>query len=324
MLSVKRRYLLMKLLAIKIKAGHEIEDGLTYFLQDQLQAQGIEVRKRSDFIEQENRDRSILVELDDIDNLPEDLEITGYFEANQDKDDLVKKITEKINEMKSYGLDAGAVSLETKYVADQDWNTAWQKFYHVIDFSRHLAIVPQWEDYQPAFSDQQLIKLDPGLAFGTGGHTTTQLVLMALERSLVRPMKVMDIGTGSGILAIAASKLGAKEVLATDISDEAVTAARENIKLNNLDNIEVKKANLLKDTDKKFDLILANILAEVLVDLIPDLDAHLTENGKVIFSGIDYLQLPKIEKLLDEYGFEIKLKMREGRWIGLLIARKEN
>ena len=147
---------------------------------------------------------------------------------------------------------------------------------------------------------------------------------MALERSLVRPMKVMDIGTGSGILAIAASKLGAKEVLATDISDEAVTAARENIKLNNLDNIEVKKANLLKDTDKKFDLILANILAEVLVDLIPDLDAHLTENGKVIFSGIDYLQLPKIEKLLDEYGFEIKLKMREGRWIGLLIARKEN
>lgn len=313
----------MKLLAIKIKAGHEIEDGLTYFLQEQLQAQGIEVRKRSDFIEQENRDRSILVELDDIDNLPEDLEITGYFEADQDKDELVRKITTKIDEMKGYGLDTGKVSLETKYVADQDWNTAWQKFYHVIDFSRHLAIVPQWEDYQPAFSNQELIRLDPGLAFGTGGHTTTQLVLMALERSIVRPMKVMDIGTGSGILAIAASKLGAQEVLATDISDEAVTAARENIKLNDLDNIEVKKANLLKDTNEKFDLILANILAEVLVDLIPDLDTHLTEEGKVIFSGIDYLQLPKIEKLLEEYGFEIKLKMREGRWIGLLIARKE-
>lgn len=313
----------MKLLAIKIKAGHEIEDGLTYFLQEQLQAQGIEVRKRSDFVEQENRDRSILVELDDIDNLPEDLEITGYFEADQDKDELVKKITTKIDEMKGYGLDTGKVSLKTKYVADQDWNTAWQKFYHVIDFSRHLAIVPQWEDYQPAFSNQELIRLDPGLAFGTGGHTTTQLVLMALERSIVRPMKVMDIGTGSGILAIAASKLGAQEVLATDISEEAVTAARENIKLNDLDNIEVKKANLLKDTNEKFDLILANILAEVLVDLIPDLDTHLTEEGKVIFSGIDYLQLPKIERLLEEYGFKIKLKMREGRWIGLLIARKE-
>ncbi|QNQ82168.1 50S ribosomal protein L11 methyltransferase [Lactobacillus sp. PV012] len=314
----------MRLLAIKIKAGHEIEDGLTYFLQEQLGAKGIEVRKRSDFIDQENRDRSILVELEDIADLPEDLELTAYFEADEDKDELVKKITAKIEEMKSYGLQTGNISLETNYVADQDWNTAWQKFYHVIDFSRHLAIVPEWEDYQPAFSDQQLIRLDPGLAFGTGGHTTTQLVLMALERSLIRPMKVMDIGTGSGILAIAASKLGAKEVLATDISDEAVTAARENIKLNHLDNIKVRKANLLKDTNEKFDLILANILAEVLVDLIPDLDTHLAEKGKVIFSGIDYLQLPKIEELLDEYGFEIKLKMREGRWIGLLIARKEN
>ncbi|QNQ83722.1 50S ribosomal protein L11 methyltransferase [Lactobacillus sp. PV037] len=314
----------MRLLAIKIKAGHEIEDGLTYFLQEQLGAKGIEVRKRSDFIEQENRDRSILVELEDIADLPEDLELTAYFEADEDKDELVKKITAKIEEMRSYGLQTGNISLETNYVADQDWNTAWQKFYHVIDFSRHLAIVPEWEDYHPAFGDQQLIRLDPGLAFGTGGHTTTQLVLMALERSLIRPMKVMDIGTGSGILAIAASKLGAKEVLATDISDEAVTAARENIKLNHLDNIKVRKANLLKDTNEKFDLILANILAEVLVDLIPDLDTHLAEKGKVIFSGIDYLQLPKIEELLDEYGFEIKLKMREGRWIGLLIARKEN
>lgn len=313
----------MKLLAVKIAAGHEIEDGLTYFLQDELQAKGIEVRKRSDFIEQKNRDHSILVELDDINNLPEDLEITGYFESTQDKEELVQQITNKIKEMKSYGLDSGNVSIQTKYVADQDWNTAWQKFYHVIDFSRHLAIVPEWESYEPAFKDQQLIRLDPGLAFGTGGHTTTQLVLMALERSLVKPMDVMDIGTGSGILAIASSKLGASKVLATDISDEAVTAVRENIKLNKLSNIEVRKANLLKDTDEKFDLILANILADVLVDLIPDLDTHLNENGQVIFSGIDYLQLPKIEKLLKEYNFEIKLKMQEGRWIGLLISRKE-
>lgn len=315
----------MKLLAIKINCGHEIEDGLTYFLQNDLDAQGIESRKRSDFILEGQKNDSSLVELDDIENLPEDLELTAYFDAskNLDKKELIEKIQSKIDEMKGFGLDAGNVSISSKQVADQDWNTAWQKYYHVIDFSRHLAIVPEWEDYKPAFSDQKLIRLDPGLAFGTGGHTTTQLVLLEIERVLTKPFKVMDVGTGSGILAIAASKLGAESVLATDISDEAVTAAQENIKLNGLDNITVRKANLLKDTDEKFDIIIANILAEILLELIPDLDSHLNEDGKIIFSGIDYQQLPKIKKALDDYDFKIDMKMQEKRWICLLISRKE-
>lgn len=313
----------MKLLAVKVECSHELEDGLSFFMQDELDAQGIESRKRSDFIAEGQKHDSSLVELDDIENLPKDLELTAYFDyESADKKDLIKKIMDKIAEMKSYGLNTGEVSISSKEVADEDWNTAWQKYYHVIDFSRHLAIVPEWEDYHPAFSDQKLIRLDPGLAFGTGGHTTTQLVLLAMERAIVKPMSVLDVGTGSGILAIAASKLGASHVLGTDISDEAVTAAKENIALNDVDNIDVRKANLLKDIDDKYDLIVANILANILLELIPDLDSHLNKEGKVIFSGIDYLQLPKIEKSLAENGFEIKMKMQEGRWIGLLIARK--
>lgn len=313
----------MKLLAVKVECSHELEDGLSFFMQDELDAQGIESRKRSDFIAEGQKHDSSLVELDDIENLPKDLELTAYFDyESADKKDLIKKIMDKIAEMKSYGLNTGEVSISSKEVADEDWNTAWQKYYHVIDFSRHLAIVPEWEDYHPAFSDQKLIRLDPGLAFGTGGHTTTQLVLLAMERAIVKPMSVLDVGTGSGILAIAASKLGASHVLGTDISDEAVTAAKENIALNDVDNIDVRKANLLKDIDDKYDLIVANILADILLELIPDLDSHLNKERKVIFSGIDYLQLPKIEKSLAENGFEIKMKMQEGRWIGLLIARK--
>ena len=313
----------MKLLAVKVECSHELEDGLSFFMQDELDAQGIESRKRSDFIAEGQKHDSSLVELDDIENLPKDLELTAYFDyESADKKDLIKKIMDKIAGMKSYGLNTGEVSISSKEVADEDWNTAWQKYYHVIDFSRHLAIVPEWEDYHPAFSDQKLIRLDPGLAFGTGGHTTTQLVLLAMERAIVKPMSVLDVGTGSGILAIAASKLGASHVLGTDISDEAVTAAKENIALNDVDNIDVRKANLLKDIDDKYDLIVANILADILLELIPDLDSHLNKEGKVIFSGIDYLQLPKIEKSLAENGFEIKMKMQEGRWIGLLIARK--
>ncbi|GBG05104.1 50S ribosomal protein L11 methyltransferase [Lactobacillus rodentium] len=313
----------MKLLAIRIQAGHEIEDGLAYYLQNDLQAVGLESRKRSDFIAEGQKNDSSLVELDDIENLPEDLELTAFFDAKANKEELLEKLNNKIKEMQGYGLDAGHVEIDTRYIADEDWNTAWQKYYHVIDFSRNLAIVPEWEDYQPAFPDQKLIRLDPGLAFGTGGHTTTQLVLLAMERAMTKPLSVMDVGTGSGILAIAASLMGAKNVLATDISDEAVTAAQENIKLNGIDNITVKKANLLKDTDQSFDLIIANILAEILLDLIPDLDDHLNKNGQVIFSGIDYKQLPKIEKSLNENGFDIKMKMQEKRWIGLLIGRKD-
>lgn len=313
----------MKLLAVKINCGHEIEDGLTYFLQDELRAQGIEARKRSDFILEGQKRDSSLVELDDIQDLPEDLELTAYFDEKVDKEEVISQIKDKIEQMQGFGLDIGNVSISTKNVADEDWNTAWQKYYHVIDFSRNLAIVPEWEDYKPAFKDQKLIRLDPGLAFGTGGHTTTQLVLLAMERALTKPMTMMDIGTGSGILAIAGSKLGANRILATDISDEAVTAAKENIKLNDIDNITVKKANLLKDTDQKFDLIVANILAEILLELIPDLDSHLNGDGQIIFSGIDYKQLPKIEKALADHNFEIKMKMQEKRWICLLIARKE-
>ena len=261
--------------------------------------------------------------MDDIKDLPKDTYFYAYFDEEADKDELVEKFQAKLEELKSYGLNTGEGKITTSYIEDQDWNTAWQKYYHVIDFSRHLAIVPEWEDYQPAFSDQQLIKLDPRLAFGTGNHKTTQLAMMGIERAMVKPMSVVDVGTGSGILAIAASKLGATNVLATDISDESMTAAKQNSALNNLTNIKVQKTSLLAGVEGKFDIIVANILAEILLDLIPQMDAHLNKDGQVIFSGIDYLQLPKIKKSSDENNFKIDLTMKQGRWIGLAITRKE-
>lgn len=313
----------MKLLIIKIDTSHEVEDALSVFALDNLNALGIESRKRSDFEQAGWLHDSTVVEMDDIKDLPKDTYFYAYFDEEADKDALVKKFQDKLKELKSYGLDVGDAKITTSYIKDQDWNTAWQKYYHVIDFSRHLAIVPEWEDYKPAFKDQQLIKLDPGLAFGTGNHKTTQLAMMGLERAMVKPMNVVDVGTGSGILAIAASKLGATDVLATDISDESMTAAKQNAALNDINNIHTQKTSLLADVKGKFDIIVANILAEILLDLVPQMDSHLNDDGQVIFSGIDYLQLPKIEKALDENGFKVDLTMRQGRWIGLAITRKE-
>lgn len=313
----------MKLLVIRIATSHEVEEALTVFSQDNLHALGVESRRRSDFEQAGWVHDSTVVNLAEIKDLPEDTLFYAYFDQEQDQDQLIQAYQNKLAELKSYGLKIGAGKITSSYIQDQDWNTAWKKFYHVIDFSRHLAIVPKWENYQPAFSDQQIIKLDPGLAFGTGNHQTTQLAMMGLERCLTRPKKVVDVGTGSGILAIAAKKLGASQVLATDISDEAITAAQQNAALNDFDDLQVQKTSLLADVSGKFDLVVANILAEILLVLIPQLPAHLAPKGQVIFSGIDYLQLDKIKEKLAANNLKIDLTMREGRWVGLIISTKE-
>ncbi|WP_223901699.1 50S ribosomal protein L11 methyltransferase [Lactobacillus laiwuensis] len=314
----------MKLLIIKIETSHEVEDALNIYSHDVLKCLGTETRKRSDFEQAGWESDSTIVKLDEIKDLPEDLEFLAYFDMEQDQAELVKKYQKKLSELEGYGLKIGQAKVTASYIKDEDWNTVWQKFYHPIDFSRHLAIVPEWEEYQPAFKDQNIIKLDPGLAFGTGSHKTTQLALLGLEQILVKPETVCDVGTGSGILAIASSVLGASSVLATDISDEAITAANENISLNNLTNIKVQKTNLLNQVKSKYDIIVANILAEILLDLIPELDEHLNSNGKVIFSGIDCDQIEKIKTALTANGFQIILSMQQGRWIGLIIERKDN
>lgn len=314
----------MKLLEVKIETSYDVEDALSYFAQEDLQALGIEARRRSDFEQAGWLHDSTVVEMDDIKDLPAEVEFIAYFDEERDRDEVVKAFEDKLKELAGYGLRTGEGTISTSYIADQDWNTVWQKYYHVINLSRHLAIVPEWESYKPAFPDQQIITMDPGLAFGTGNHQTTQLAMLGIERAMVKPLSVVDVGTGSGILAIAAHKLGAKSVLGTDISDESMTAAKENAGLNDFADLKLQKTSLLADVDGKFDLIVANILAEILLDLIPQLDSHLNEDGQVIFSGIDYLQLPKIEQALSENGFKIDMKMRAGRWIGLCISRKED
>ena len=314
----------MKLLEVKIETSYDVEDALSYFAQEDLQALGIEARRRSDFEQAGWLHDSTVVEMDDIKDLPAEVEFIAYFDEERDRDEVVKAFEDKLKELAGYGLRTGEGTISTSYIADQDWNTVWQKYYHVINLSRHLAIVPEWELYKPAFPDQQIITMDPGLAFGTGNHQTTQLAMLGSERAMVKPLSVVDVGTGSGILAIAAHKLGAKSVLGTDISDESMTAAKENAGLNDFADLKLQKTSLLADVEGKFDLIVANILAEILLDLIPQLDSHLNEDGQVIFSGIDYLQLPKIEQALSENGFKIDMKMRAGRWIGLCISRKED
>ncbi|MDO4912288.1 MAG: 50S ribosomal protein L11 methyltransferase [Lactobacillus sp.] len=311
----------MKLLRIEMQISHEIEDAMVYFLENDLHALGTEMIRRSDFETAEDRHDSTLVVWEDVD-VPEDIKLFAYFSSEEHVPELTEKIQAKFKELASYGLQVGEGQLTHDYIKDEDWNTVWKKYYHPIQFSRYLAIVPEWENYTPAFSDQQVIKLDPGLAFGTGNHETTKLAMLCLERVMTKPKSVVDVGTGSGILAIASKKFGASSVLATDITDESINATHENMALNQIEDIEIQKTSLLSGISGKFDVIIANILAEILLELIPQLDEHLNEGGQIIFSGIDYLQLPKIEQALDQIGMQVSLKLQEKRWIGLIITRK--
>lgn len=314
----------MKLLVLTIASNEQVEDALSVFAQDNLNCLGVESRRRSDFERAGWLHDSSTIELAQIKDLPASLLLYVYFDQEQDPEALKQKFIQKLKELKSYGLEIGAGKVTYSYIQNQDWQTVWQKFYHPIAFSRHLAIVPAWEKYQPQFADQLCLRLNPGLAFGTGNHQTTQLSLMALERVLTFPKTVVDVGTGSGILAIAAELMGAKRVLGTDISAEAMSAAQQNAALNGINDLHLQKTSLLADVSGQFDVIVANILAEILLDLIPQLNQHLAADGKVIFSGIDYLQLDKIKKKLAANNFKIELEMHEKRWVGLIISRTEN
>lgn len=313
----------MKLLQVNIQTSHEVEEALTEFLTTDLGAEGIEVRRLQDFKDAKLHHMGEVVDLDEITNLPEDIEVVGFFKADTATADLAKAIEAKLTELKSYDLAIGTGDITFAFVEDTDWNQAWKKFYDVVQVTHDLTIVPEWLEYSAQTPDEKLIFLDPGLSFGTGTHITTQLALLGLEKVLRPGQKVLDLGTGSGILSIASEKLGAASILATDLDEQALTASKTNLALNGSRKIKLLESNLFSAVEGKYDLILANILTEILVLMVPDLADHLADKGSVIFSGIDIDQLPKLEKLLIEYNFEIKIRMQQERWVALIVTRKE-
>jgi ribosomal protein L11 methyltransferase len=198
-----------------------------------------------------------------------------------------------------------------------DWAEAWKSGYQVLRIGRHLRIVPSWIPYQAA-AGEVTITLDPGMAFGTGLHPTTQLCLQAVE-DLVEPgMRVLDVGTGSGILAIAAAKLGAAEVLAVDIEAVAVRTARENVAQNGAgDVVRVQQGSVDDGYRGDFDVVLANILAEIIARLAPDLAAHTAADGRLVAAGIIETRLPAVERAFAGAGLAIARRRQIDDWVAL-------
>lgn len=257
------------------------------------------------------------VEIDDSDL--SQVELATYFQAQAGLVELLPELEQKIAQLREFGLDPGKGTVELAELDDDSWADVWKKYYHPVRLTRYLTIVPSWESYTPETTDEKVIKLDPGRAFGTGTHPTTKLALQALETVVRGGETMIDVGTGSGVLSIAAKYFGVAQIVAYDVDAEAVKAAEENLALNGMQEaITVGANDLLAGIKTKVELITANILAEIIVPLIPQAYECLKPGGIFITSGIIADKKDLIASELEAKGFVIDQILNIKDWYSII------
>lgn len=207
-------------------------------------------------------------------------------------------------------------------VSEQDWANEWKQYFHVTHVGKSLVIKPSWEKYAPK-EGEHVIEIDPGMAFGTGTHHTTNMMMERLEKVITPDSTVFNVGTGSGILAIAAAMLGAKSVKAVDIDAVAVRVAKENVADNGLsDQIEVREGDLLHGTEGKADVIIANIIADIVIMLLQDIPQKLNDDGVLLASGIIEERMPDVEAAAQAQGLYVDAVDHRGGWVVMQMKKK--
>lgn len=257
------------------------------------------------------------------DEYPEEgVYIKAYLPINSFLGEAVDEIKQAINNLLLFDIDIGQNTITLSEINEEEWATAWKKYYKPVKISGKITITPTWEDYIPKSQDEMVIELDPGMAFGTGTHPTTVLSIQGIERYIKPDDQVIDVGCGSGVLSIAAVLLGAKEVHAYDLDDIAVKSTKLNAKLNKVNNrITTKQNNLLDNVDKQADLIVSNILAEIIVRFIKEAWDNLKEDGLFITSGIIQAKKSLVKNRLQQNGFTIIEVNEMEDWVSI-VAKK--
>jgi ribosomal protein L11 methyltransferase len=239
--------------------------------------------------------------------------VKAYFSEEDNIDEILKYINEKMDELKEIGIDTGVAKVESEKMFEEDWANNWKKYYKPTKVGEKIIVKPIWEEYNPQ-GEELVIELDPGMAFGTGTHETTRMCIQSLEKYVKEDSTVFDVGCGSGILAIAAAKLGSKMAVGVDLDPVAVESAKENVGYNNLENIQILYGNLVEVIDGKADIVVANIIAEVICILTEDVKRVLSNNGYFITSGIIHDRVDMVTKKLEETGFEVVEINKDGEW----------
>lgn len=239
--------------------------------------------------------------------------VKAYFSEEDNIEEILGYVNEKLVELKEMGIDLGEAKVEHEKMYEEDWANTWKQYYKPSKVGEKIVVKPIWEEYEEK-EGELVVNLDPGMAFGTGTHETTRMCIQALEKYVKEESTVFDVGCGSGILAIAAAKLGAKLAVGVDLDPVAVESSIENVGYNNLNNIEILHGNLVEVIDGKADIVVANILAEIICILTDDVKRVMKDGGVFITSGIIHDRVDMVCEKLEATGFEVIEKNRDGEW----------
>lgn len=213
-------------------------------------------------------------------------------------------------------VSVGAVGLN-----EEDWANCWKKYYKPVEIGKNIAIVPMWESYDNT-DKRVLVRMDPGMAFGTGTHETTALCAELIERYITAGVRALDVGTGSGILAILASKLGAKEVDALDIDANAVKVAIDNCEQNGVNNVRCLQSDLIRSASGKYDFISANIVADIIIRMAENVGDYLADDGVLVVSGIIEPQAEQVISVFDAKGMALVDKIDKNDWNAFVFKKR--
>ncbi len=246
----------------------------------------------------------------------DDVKVTGYYEVDEKLRDRLMTIESELSRIRGLdlGMDLGKLETRTHSVAEEDWTESWKKAFRPFRLGTHMVVKPSWEAVETAPGDH-VIEIDPGMAFGTGTHETTGMCVELVEKYVKPGDTAIDIGTGTGILAIAAAHMGASRVLATDLDAVAVRVARENVKNNGFEGtIEMRCGDLLEVVDEQADVVIANIIADVIIGLAAPVKPHVADGGVFICSGIAVNRLEDVLAALGAAGYQVLDTRVQGEW----------
>ena len=316
----------MKWNKFRLKTTTESEDLVSSMLMD-LGIQGIEIEDKIPLTQSDKEQMFV-------DILPEIAEDDGvayisfYLEEEEDKDSILASVREELEEMRAYA-NVGECMIEESQTEDVDWVNNWKQYFHQF-YVDDVLIIPSWEEVKPEDEDKMIIHIDPGTAFGTGMHETTQLCIRQIRKFVTEDTTILDVGCGSGILGMLALKFGAKYSVGTDLDPCAIDATYENMEVNGItrDQYEVMIGNIIDDKEiqdkvgyEKYDIVVANILADVLVPLTPVILHQLKPGGIYITSGIIDDKEETVVNCVKAAGLEVLEVTYQGEWVSV-TARK--
>ena len=316
----------MKWKQFRLKTTTQAEDIVSSMLAD-LGIEGVQIEDKIPLTEQDKEQMFV----DILPDIPDDdgtAYLTFYLDEEEDVASVLMNVRKELEDMRAF-LDVGECTIEESETEDVDWVNNWKQYFHQF-YIDDILVIPSWENVKPEDSDKMVIHIDPGTAFGTGMHETTQLCIRALKKYVTSETEILDVGCGSGILGMLALKFGAKHSLGTDLDPCAIDATHENMEVNGIrkDQYEVMIGNIIDDKAvqdavgyEKYDIVAANILADVLVPLTPVIIHQMKPGAVYITSGIIEDKENVVVEAVKAAGLEVLEVNHQGEWVSV-VARK--